>query len=610
MQDTKVKTKALDKGNCPTARLGGKEAGVKPTSPRTGTGYEAGDADEFARQNEVHEVSASQVKPGVASGKFTSLPGEACPPRGGARERVRRPVRGNPHGERTGVSRGRSSAGYEPGVGVYPPQGALKAPDGLTSARRTELIGSVATAATCQLELPLHGDGSGLARSSAAETDGAQVSELWAGILGPANLNEAWRRVRTNGGAAGIDRMTVASFPAFFRAHGPAVLAKLRAGSYRPSPVRRTFIPKKDGGERPLGIPTVLDRVIQQALAQELHGVFAETFSEHSYAYQPGRNAHDALRAVQEAAAEGYTEAVDCDLKGFFDHVDHDLLMARVAAKVRDKRVLRLIGRYLRAGVVLPDGTRERTLRGVPQGGPLSPLLANIMLTPLDRELERRGLRFARYADDFLILVQGRPEAERVMAEVVAFVEGRLKLTVNAAKSRVDKLAKCPFLGCRIERKKIRWSEAAVEEFREKVRALTKRTWGVSMEHRLRSLGRYVQGWFGYYRISRTWGEVLELEKWLRRRVRQCYWKQWKRSRQRRRLLLKLGADPREVYLASRSRKGCWRMSTNSIVQAALTNEWLDQQGVPNLQLLWIAYHYPSQRTPTVKASAEPETTR
>jgi RNA-directed DNA polymerase len=350
----------------------------------------------------------------------------------------------------------------------------------------------------------------------------------------------------------------------------------------------------------------VLDRIIQQALAQQLHGVFEETFSEHSYAYQPARNAHDALRAVRDAAAEGYTEAVDCDLKGFFDQVDHDLLMARVATKVRDKRVLRLIGRYLRAGVVLPDGTRERTPRGVPQGGPLSPLLANIMLTPLDRKLESRGLRFARYADDFLIVVQNREEAGRVMAEVVRFVECELQLTVNATKSRVDKLARCTFLGCRIERNKIRWSEAAVEEFREKVRELTGRTWGVSMEHRLRSVRRYVTGWFGYYRISRTWGEVLELDKWIRRRVRQCYWKQWKRSRQRRRMLLKLGADPREVYLASRSRKGCWRMSSNSIVQAALTNEWMDQHGVPNLQASWIAYHYPEQTTPSAEASAKP----
>jgi RNA-directed DNA polymerase len=316
------------------------------------------------------------------------------------------------------------------------------------------------------------------------------------------------------------------------------------------------------------------------------------------------------LRAVRAAAAEGYTEAVDCDLKGFFDHVDHDLLMARVAAKVRDKRVLRLIGRYLRAGVVLPDGTREPTPRGVPQGGPLSPLLANIMLTPLDRELESRGLRFARYADDFLILVRSRAEAERVMPDVVRFVEHQLKLTVNAAKSRVDRLARCVFLGCRIERNKIRWSEAAVAEFREEVRQLTGRTWSVSMDHRLGSLSRYVHGWFGYYRISRTWNEVLELDHWIRRRVRQCYWKQWKRGPTRRRMLLRLGAGREEVHLASRSRKGCWRMSTNSIVQAALTNGWLDEQGVPNLQALWIAYHYPSQTTPTTEVSANPETER
>lgn len=533
------------------------------------------------------------------------LPGETCGASRRSRKRSGGTVTGNRGGEHAGVSRGRSSAGNEPGVGGHLKWGAPNEPDGLTHARRTELIGTAETAAACQLELTLSGEGFGPARPLAAETDRGQ-GELWDRILSPANLAEAWRRVRRNGGAAGIDRMPVSSFPVFARAHWTKVREKLQAGTYVPSPVRRTLIPKKDGGERPLGIPTVLDRVIQQALAQELGGVFEVEFSEHSYAYRAGRNAHDALRAVQSVAVEGQTQAVDCDLKGFFDHVDHDLLMARVAAKVRDKRVLRLIGRYLRAGVILPDGTRERTPRGVPQGGPLSPLLANIMLTPLDRELERRGLRFARYADDFLILGQSRPEAERVMAEVVGFVEGRLKLTVNAAKSRVAPLAACTFLGCRVTRTKIRWSEAAVAEFREKVRRLTGRTWGVSMERRLGSLGRYVQGWFGYYRISRTWGEVLELDKWVRRRVRQCYWKQWKRSRQRRRMLLRLGADPREVHLASRSRKGCWRMSTNSIVQAALTNEWLDKQGVPNLQELWIAYHYPSQTTPTATSIGEP----
>lgn len=605
-----MKVKALDEGNCGAARHGGKEAGVKAASPRTETDYEAGGADELAPQSEV-PVSAPQVNSGVVPRKSRPLPGEACPPCGDPREseRHRSTATGNSRGERTGVSRGRSSArSHEPGVGVYLPQGAPKAPEGLTTARRTEPSGTAETAATCQLELAFAAGPE--ARSPAAETDRGQSesglelaneSGLWSRCLSPANLNEAWRRVRTNGGAAGIDGMSVAAFPAFWRAHGALVLAKLANGTYRPSPVRRTMIPKKSGGERPLGIPTVLDRVIQQALAQELGGVFEETFSEHSYAYRPGRGAHDALRAVRTAAADGLTEAVDCDLKSFFDHVDHDLLMARVAEKVRDKPVLRLIGRFLRAGVVLPDGRRERTWRGVPQGGPLSPLLANIMLTPLDRELERRGRRFARYADDFLVLVPDRREAERAMGEVVAFVEGDLKLTVNPAKSRVDRLARCVFLGCRIERKQIRWSEAAAEEFRAEVRRLTSRTWGVSMERRLGSLGRYVQGWFGYYRISRTWGEVRELDKWMRRRVRQCYWKQWGRSRRRRRMLLRLGADPATVHLASRSRKGCWRMSTNSIVQAALTNEWLGKQGLPDLPALWVAYHYP----PPPKAEPE-----
>ena len=601
-----MKTKALDKGNCDAARRRGKEAGVKAASSRTETGSQAGDADELAPHSEV-PVSASQVKPGVVPRKSRPLPRETCPAVGPVRKRRGGTVTGNRHGERAGVSSGRSSAcRYEPGVGYYLPQGEPKAPEGLTPARRTEPSGTAETAAACQLELAFAA-GPG-ARPLAAETDRGQSesglateSGLWHRCLSPANLTEAWRRVRTNGGAAGIDGRSVAAFPAFWRAHGAKVLAKLENGTYRPAPVRRTLIPKKHGGERPLGIPTVLDRVIQQALAQELGGVFEATFSDSSYAYRPGRGAHDALRAVRAAAAEGYAEAVDCDLKSFFDHVDHDLLMARVAEKVRDKKVLRLIGRYLRAGVVLPDGRRERTLRGVPQGGPLSPLLANIMLTPLDRELEKRGRRFARYADDFLVLTADRREAERAMGEVVAFVEAELKLTVNAAKSRVDRLARCVFLGCRIERKQIRWSEAAVEEFRAEVRWLTSRTWGVSMEHRLGSLGRYVQGWFGYYRISRTWGGVRELDQWLRRRVRQCYWKQWGRSRRRRRMLLRLGAEPATVHLASRSRKGCWRLSTNSIVQAALTNEWLEQQGMPNLPALWLAYHYP----PPPKAEPE-----
>ena len=337
----------------------------------------------------------------------------------------------------------------------------------------------------------------------------------------------------------------------------------------------------------------MLDRVIQQALAQVLGGVFEETFSENSYAYRPGRSAHDAVRSIRQCIADGLGEAVDCDLKGFFDHVDHDRLMALVGAQVRDNRILSLIGRYLRVGVVLPDGKLEPTMRGVPQGGPLSPLLANIALTPLDRELEKRGLRFARYADDFLILVRTRVAATRVMASVVRFVEGKLKLLVNAAKSRVAPLAHCTFLGFRFSRGEIRWSQEAGERFTTEVRSLTGRTWGVSMEARLLALRRYLTGWINYYRLGRNYAEVLALDRWVRRRVRQCYWKMWKRARCRRRNLLRLGADPEEVHLCSRSRKGCWRMSTNSIVQAALTNEWLKEQGVVSLQESWIAYHYP-----------------
>ncbi len=586
MQESKIK--ALDESNRAAARPGGKEAGVKTASPRTETCFEAGGGDERAQHREVLD-SLPQVKHGVVPGKLTRLLGETCP--AGTAAGAQRAAAGNGGGQRAGVSRGRSSAGNEPGVGHQAQAPEPKDPEGLTHARRTELVGIAETAAASRLAMTPYGRADS-GRTQAAETDRGQ-EERWQRILSPENLNAAWQRVRANGGAAGIDGLSIAAFPAYMKLHGERVRAALQAGTYEPSPVRRTYIPKRDGGQRPLGIPTVLDRVIQQALAQVLGGVFEETFSAHSFAYREGHNAHDAVRSIWEAAAAGYTEAVDCDLKGFFDHVDHDRLMERVAATVKNVRILRLIGRYLRAGVVLPDGTREPTLRGVPQGGPLSPLLANIALTPLDRELERRGLRFARYADDFLILVQSPAAARRVMTGVIRFVEGKLKLLVNPAKSRVARLTQCTFLGFRIQRGQIRWSPETAERFLAEVRRLTGRTWGIAMAERLLALRRYLTGWINYYRLGRNYAEVLALDRWVRRRVRQCYWKQWKRPRARRRNLLRLGADPEQVHLCSRSRKGCWRMATNSIVQAALTNDWLKSQGVPSLQEAWIAYHYP-----------------
>ena len=255
-------------------------------------------------------------------------------------------------------------------------------------------------------------------------------------ILERENLLRAWQRVKSNAGAPGIDGMTVEGFPAFCREHWPRIRSALMEGTYRPAPVRRVFIPKPDGSLRPLGVPTVLDRVIQQALAQVLTPLFEDGFSPHSYGFREGRSAHQAVRHVEACWKEGRRHAVDCDLKSFFDTVNHDRLMGQLRDKIHDRKVLGLIRRYLQAGVVLPDGTREATPQGVPQGGPLSPLLANITLDPLDKELERRGHRFARYADDFLVMVKSAKAAERVMASLTRFVEGRLKWKQHRTRRR------------------------------------------------------------------------------------------------------------------------------------------------------------------------------
>ncbi len=412
-------------------------------------------------------------------------------------------------------------------------------------------------------------------------------------VLDPENLRRAWRRVKSNAGAPGIDGMTVEAFPAFSRKHWPRIRSALMTGTYRPAPVRRVFIPKPDGSERPLGVPTVLDRVIQQALAQVMSPCFDGGFSNHSYGFREGRNAHQAVREVEACWKAGYRHAVDCDLKSFFDTVDHDRLMGQLREKVRDRKVLGLIRRYLQAGVVLPDGTHEATPRGVPQGGPLSPLLANIALDPLDKELERRGHRFARYADDFLVMVKSAKAAQRVMESLTRFVEGRLKLVVNQAKSKAAPLKQCAFLGFQIGAVgKAVWTIKAHVRFKRRVREITRRNRGHRVQDVIDELRRYVTGWLNYFGISHTYTGVMELDEWVRRRVRLYYWKQWKQPRTRRRHLLALGIDPKEVHMATRSRKGYWRMSGNSLIQRALTNRWLQEQGVPNMRTLWITLHY------------------
>jgi RNA-directed DNA polymerase len=402
----------------------------------------------------------------------------------------------------------------------------------------------------------------------------------------------AWKRVKANKGVAGMDGMSIEAFPEFARHHWERIRSALMEGTSKPAVVLRVMIPKATGGQRPLGIPTVLDRVIQQAAAQVLGPLFEPQFSAHSYGFRPQRSARMALGEMERANKNGLRFAVDCDLKSFFDTVNHGRLMNRLAKRIGERRVLGLIGRYLRAGVLLPGGNRERTSCGVPQGGPLSPLLANVMLDDLDSELQRRGLRFARYADDFLIFVRSHMAAQRVLASVSKFIHCHLRLQVNQAKSKAARINQCSFLGFELRGGKLRWTAHAVQRFKDRVRQITSRSSGRSMPARLAELRRYVRGWLNYFGYSRTYNELMGLDQWLRRRVRLCYWKQWKRPRTRRRNLLALGIPRDEVKLASRSRKGYWRMSGNSIVQRALTKEWLWLQGVPNMRQQWIDLHY------------------
>jgi len=425
-----------------------------------------------------------------------------------------------------------------------------------------------------------------------SEENGDPQENLLEQILDPANLERAWKRVKANKGAPGIDGISIAEFPAFARTHLPRIMTQIQEGRYKPAPVRRVWITKPDGGQRPLGIPTVLDRVIQQAVAQVLGPIFDADFSESSYGFRYGRRAQAAVERVREASEQGYRWAVDCDLKSYFDTVNHDLLMHWIGRKIRDKRTLRLIGKYLRAGVRHENGETERTRQGVPQGGPLSPLLANIMLDPLDKWVEAMGLPFARYADDFIILTRNRTEAVEAMTQVRAFVEGQLRLLVNEDKSRIAKLKDCSFLGFQIRGKQIKRSEKSAHRFETRIRELTSRSRGVSMTRRLQELRAYTVGWFHYFKAGLTYAETLRWDQWIRRRIRLCFWKDWKRPGKRRRMLIRLGVASSRAKLASRSRKGYWRMSSNSLVQIALNDTYLHSLGLPSLRKLWISFKY------------------
>lgn len=406
------------------------------------------------------------------------------------------------------------------------------------------------------------------------------------------NILKAWQRVRANKGAAGIDGMTIDEFPAWAKSgHWKRVTTELVTGQYQPSPVRRVEIDKPDGGTRQLGIPTIADRVIQQAIAQVLTPIFDPDFSDNSFGFRPNRNGQQAVKQIQGIIQQGRRFAVDVDLSKFFDRVNHDLLMTRLGRKVKDKRLLKLIKRYLRAGGVDNQLYRE-SREGVPQGGPLSPLLANIMLDPLDKELEKRRHKFARYADDFTILVKSQRAGERVLRSISRYLENHLKLVVNTTKSHVVKTNECKFLGFTFQGGRIHWHPKTLQKFKQQVRRLTNRNWGVSMTYQLFKLSQYLRGWINYFGIASGYQRCVDLDHWIRRRVRMAYWRQWRKPRTKVRSLMRLGVHVRSAVACGITSKGPWRSAKTPGIQQALSNAYLKSQGLVALRDGWISLHH------------------
>ena len=414
-----------------------------------------------------------------------------------------------------------------------------------------------------------------------------------ADVVSSENMKQAWQQVRANQGAPGIDDMSIQDYPEFARTNWPGIKASLLDGTYSPAPVKRVEIPKDTGGTRPLGIPTVSDRVIQQAITQILVPIFDPHFSESSYGYRPGRSAHQAVKKVVELINQGYRYAVDIDLAKFFDNVNWDVLMSRVSRRVTDTGILKLIGKYLRAGVVV-NGRLTRTTKGVPQGGPLSPLLSNILLDDLDKELEKRGHQFCRYADDLIILVKSKRAGERVMKSVTSFLEKNLKVQVNRDKSKVGSAESSTFLSFTFHLKRPTVSRKAFVNFKNELKRLTGRSWGVSMKYRYGKIRTCLQGWMNYFGIGMRYNDAMELDHRLRRRIRMCYWKQWRRTRKRVGELMKLGVGERPAVTAGLSRKSYWHLAKTEAINVGLSNAYLKEQGLTSIRTLWIKIHHPA----------------
>jgi RNA-directed DNA polymerase len=401
-------------------------------------------------------------------------------------------------------------------------------------------------------------------------------------ILSPTNLNAAFKQVKRNNGAGGVDKMEVESLKDYLVTNKDMLIKSIQMGKYHPNPVRRVCIPKENGKQRQLGIPTVVDRVIQQSIAQKLTLIYEPRFSEGSYGFRPKRSAHQALRKCQDYITQGYIYAVDIDLERFFDTVNHSKLIEVLCRTIRDGRVVSLIHKYLNAGV-MHEGHYEETYEGVPQGGPLSPLLGNILLNELDRELEKRGHKFARYADDMVILCKSRRSAERTMESIVSYIEKTLFLKVNRDKSKVASVKDIKFLGYtfyQLEGKgRLRIHPKSVTKMKARIKQLTSRSNGWGNKRRKEALSQYIKGWVQYFKLADMRKLLMKTDEWYRRRLRMVIWKQWKRIRTRVANLIKLGINKYKAYEWANTRKGYWHIANSFILSRTITNNRLRKAG-------------------------------
>jgi len=413
-----------------------------------------------------------------------------------------------------------------------------------------------------------------------------RVDELLEQLLSRQNLNAAYVQVVGNRGACGIDKMGVESLGDYLREHKEKLLTSIKQGNYSPAPVRRVEIPKENGSKRMLGIPTVVDRLIQQGISQILTPIYEPEFSDHSYGFRPGRNAHQALIKCKEYIQQGYKYSVDMDLEKFFDTMNHSKLIELLSRTIKDGRLISLIHRYLRAGVEI-NGRTKVTTEGVPQGGALSPLLSNIMLNELDKELESRGHKFVRYADDLIILCRSKRSASRVMESITKFVEGKLMLKVNKEKSVVSYVSKIKFLGYSFYNyrgeSRLRIHPKSLGKMKAKIKVLTGRSRGWSDEQRILYLREYLTGWMHYFKLADMGSNLWDMDKWYRRRLRMVKWKQWKRTKTKILNLVQLGVSKYKAYEWANTRKSYWHTAKSWILSTTLSNDYLKHLGYPSL---------------------------